>query len=188
MTITFACLAYDDVEPIDIGATYGVLSMAKRIVPELEFFVVARSAGEVSMANGLRLVADFGFDDCPAHDVLIVLGGPGWVDASADAPTLAFVRSSAASSQVLASVCTGAMIVGAAGLLAGRQVTTKSEVFSGEESPLDLIGQRFDALPVSARLVDSGDIVTGGGVALGVDLTLYLIERLCGKAGCRRDG
>ena len=57
----FAILAYDGIEPIDIGATYGVLSMARRIVPGIGFFVVSRSGGEVTMAQGLRLVAGHGF-------------------------------------------------------------------------------------------------------------------------------
>lgn len=180
MTITFACLAYDGIEPIDIGATYGVLSMAKRIAPALEFFVVARTAGEVVMANGLRVIADYGFDDCPSHDALIVLGGPGWDAASGDEATLSFVRASSATSQVVASVCTGAMIVGAAGLLSGRAATTKREVFAGETAPVDLIAGRYGANAMTARVVDTGDIVTGGGVSLGIDLTLYLIERFCG--------
>ena len=180
MRLTIACLAYDGIEPIDIGATYGVLSMAKRIAPELEFFVVARSAGEVAMANGLRVVADYGFDDCPDHDVLIVLGGPGWDTASSDEATLAFIRASSATSQVVASVCTGAMIVGAAGLLDGRRATTKSEVFAGETAPVDLIEGRYGANAMAARVVDTGDVITGGGVSLGIDLTLYLIEKFCG--------
>jgi hypothetical protein len=62
---TFAILAYEGIEPIDIGATYGVLSMAKRLAPDLRFFVVSRSGGELAMANGLRLVADYAFRDAP---------------------------------------------------------------------------------------------------------------------------
>jgi transcriptional regulator GlxA family with amidase domain len=180
MTVTIACLAYGGIEPIDIGATYGVLSMAKRIAPELEFFVVARSAAEVMMANGLRIIADYGFEDCPSHDALIVLGGPGWEAASADEKTLSFIHASSAESQVVASVCTGAMIVGAAGLLADRRATTKCEVFAGETAPVDLIERRYGAIAMTARVVDTGDIVTGGGVSLGIDLTLHLVERFCG--------
>ena len=81
---TFAILAYNGIEPIDIGATYGVLSMARRLEPSLRIFVVAKSGGELTMANGLRLVADYGFADCPPADVLMVLGGPGWQAASDD--------------------------------------------------------------------------------------------------------
>ena len=55
---TFAILAYEGIEPIDIGATYGVLSMAKRVAPDLRFFVVAKAGGELAMASGLRLIAD----------------------------------------------------------------------------------------------------------------------------------
>src|ERR1700738_3732930 len=71
----FAILAYEGIEPIDIGATYGVLSMARRLLPGLRFFVVAKSGGELRMANGLRLLADYGFADCPPAEVLMVLGG-----------------------------------------------------------------------------------------------------------------
>src|SRR5258708_34396734 len=82
MAPSFATLAYAGTEPIDIGATYGVLSMAKRLAPGLRFFVVSRSGGEVVMANGLRLVSDYDVDHAPAADVLMVLGGPGWQGAS----------------------------------------------------------------------------------------------------------
>ena len=182
----FAILAYDDVEPIDIGATYGVFSMAKRIVPELDFFVVAGSGAEVRMANGLRLVADHGFEACPPSDVLIVLGGPGWTAASEDPSTLEFIRRHAGTDAVTASVCTGGMILAAAGLLDGRRATTKREVFQGESSPLDQLGERHrETEAVAARIVDTGKVITGGGVSLGIDMSLYLIRRFCGKEAAR---
>lgn len=174
----FAILAYDGIEPIDIGATYGVLSMARRIVPDLAFFVVAPGGGEVVMANGLRIVADHGLDDCPAHDVTMVLGGPGWEAASADPALLAFIASAPGT---VASVCTGAMIVAGAGLLDGLPATTKSQILPGEARPLDLLGARHPGVAVTeARIVDAGRILTGGGVSLGIDMTLYLIARFHG--------
>jgi len=180
---TFAILAYDGIEPIDIGATYGVLSMAKRIAPELAFFVVAKSAGEVVMANGLRLIADNGIDDCPDCNVLMVLGGPGWTVASEDCGTLQFVRRVAAKGAIVASVCTGGMILGAAGLLDGIKATTKAAVFDGETAPLALMSDKIAVqAAVHARVIDEGAIVTGGGVSLGIDMTLHLIKRLCGEA------
>jgi transcriptional regulator GlxA family with amidase domain len=177
----FAILAYDGIEPIDIGATYGVLSMAKRVAPDLAFWVVAKTAGEVVMANGLRLLADHGFDDAPDADWLIVLGGPGWDAARRDAAILDHVRAAQRGGVALASVCTGGMILAAAGVLAGRKATTKREILPGEARPLDLLAQSGlagDAL--EARVVDTGDVVTAGGVSLGVDLTLHLIRRTCG--------
>ncbi len=154
--------------------------MARRVLPGLRFFLVAERAGEVELANALRVVAQHGMADCPEHDVLIVLGGPGWEAACRSETLLAFVS---ASRRVTASVCTGAMILGAAGLLAGRRATTKREVMPGEARPLDLLAERCrDARIVEARLVDDGRVVTGGGVSLGIDLTLYLLDRLCGPA------
>jgi transcriptional regulator GlxA family with amidase domain len=87
----FAILAYEGIEPIDIGATYGVLSMARRLLPGLRFFVVDNSSGELRMANGLRLLADYGFAHCPPAEVLMVLSGPGWQPASNDPSILAFI-------------------------------------------------------------------------------------------------
>lgn len=178
---TFAILAYDGIEPIDIGATYGVLSMARRLAPALRFFVVAKSAGELVMANGLRLIVDHDFAHCPDADVLMVLGGPGWQAASADAATLAFVRQFHRGKRPVAAVCTGGMILAAAGLLAGRRATTKREIVEGEQRPLDLLGRDPTITAIEARLVDTGSVLTGGGVSLGIDMTLHLIGRFFGR-------
>lgn len=176
---TFALLAYDGVEPIDIGATHGVLSMARRIAPDLAFFVVAPEAGVVEMSNALRIIADHGVEDCPDADVLMVLGGPGWEEAARDPRLLAFLRQSEI--PVIASICTGAMVLAAAGLLDGLAATTKAEILPGEARPLDLLDTQYPNVSArSARIVDTGRIVTGGGVSLGIDMTLHLIERVSG--------
>jgi transcriptional regulator GlxA family with amidase domain len=179
---TFAILAYEGIEPIDIGATYGVLSMAKRLAPGLRFFVVSKSGGEVAMANGLRLVADYDFEGCPDADVLMVLGGPGWQVASDDVRITAFIAGFHQCQGTVAGVCTGGMILAAAGLLAGRPATTKHEIVDGETSPLDLLAQNYPATKaIPARLVDTGSVLTGGGVSLGIDMTLHLIQRFMGR-------
>ena len=184
--IRFAILIYDDVEPIDIGATYGVLSMARRVAPEIEVFLVAARAGPVRAANGLVVQADYGYENCPEADVLLVTGGPGWTQMADDAATLAFVRgraSTAKHGQAVASVCTGGMILAATGLLDGLHATTKREVVGDEATPLGLLGESFPAVQaVAARYVDTGAIITGGGVTLAIDVTLRLIERLCGRS------
>jgi len=179
---TFAILAYEGIEPIDIGATYGVLSMARRLAPGLRFFVVSKTGGELAMANGLRLVADYGFRDCPGADVLMVLGGPGWQAASADPETTAFIAGFHQNQGTVAGVCTGGMILAASGLLRGRRATTKQEVVEGETRPLDLLSQNYPGTKtVAARLVDTGSVLTGGGVSLGIDMTLHLIQRFVGR-------
>jgi transcriptional regulator GlxA family with amidase domain len=179
---TFAILVYEDVEPIDIGATFGVFSMARRVVPEIRMFLVAERAGMVRCANGLKVEADYGYDNCPEADVLIVTGGPGWSRQVDNARTVAFVRGFAPRGTI-ASVCTGGMILAATGLLDGRTATTKREVIGDERSPLGLMKSRHpDIDVVEARLVDSGTIITGGGVSLAIDATLHLIERFYGEA------
>ncbi|MDH3669388.1 MAG: DJ-1/PfpI family protein [Paracoccaceae bacterium] len=168
----YGILIYDGVEPIDIGATFGVLSMARRIAPDLNFAGVAREAGEVLCASGLKMQADFGFDDAPAFDDLIVTGGPGWTDAAADVATLDYLRGTAAR---ITSVCTGAMILAAAGLLDGKQATTKHEVFAGETNPATLFPSSVTCR--HAALIDDGGTVTGGGVSLGIDTMFYCLAR-----------
>lgn len=177
----FAVYIYDGVEPVDL-ATYGVLSMARRIAPGISAFTVAPRAGVVNLANGLRVIADHGFADCPPAEALIVTGGPGWVAQCADPEVLAFVRSYG-EGKVIAGVCTGGMILAAAGVLDGRMATTKREITGSEIPPVRLMRERYPGIQVTeaASLVDCGAIITGGGVTLGIDATLHLLARLCGE-------
>ncbi len=177
----FAIFIYDGVEPVDL-ATYGVLSMARRIAPEISMFTVAPNAGEVKMANNLRVIADHGFADCPPSDALIVTGGPGWMAQCESAETLGFMRRYAAG-RVMAGVCTGGMILAASGLLDGYKATTKREIAGAEVPPVNVMRERYPLIDVqdSASLVDCGPVITGGGVTLGIDATLHLLARLLGE-------
>jgi transcriptional regulator GlxA family with amidase domain len=177
----FAILVYEDVEPIDIGATFGVLSMARRVVPEVRMFLVAEQAGLVRCANGLNVAVEYGYEACPDADVLIVCGGPGWPKQVENERTLAFLRRFAPC-RTVASVCTGGLILAASGLLDGRTATTKREVIGDERSPLGVMKARYPGIDVvEARLVDTGPVITGGGVSLAIDATLHLIERFFGE-------
>ncbi|MEL7154855.1 MAG: DJ-1/PfpI family protein [Pseudomonadota bacterium] len=167
----YGILIYDGVEPIDLGATYGVLSIAKRIAPELAFKGVAKAKGLITCANGMQVVADHDFDDAPEFEDLIVTGGPGWVEAAQDDATLKYLRGSRAR---ISSICTGAMILAAAGLLDGKRATTKHAVFAGETPPVDLLPDAVSS--ESAAVVDDG-IVTGGGITLGIDTVFYCLAR-----------
>ena len=170
-------VVYDGVEPIDIGGTVGVVSMARRVLPEVASVVIARQAGPVRLAGGLTILADHGFDDAPACDVVIVCGGPGW-EAAAEGAMLGYLRG--LPPEGLASVCTGAMILNAAGVLDGRMATTRRQAAGAEaESPLERLGRNKAVRAVAAQIVESG-VVTGGGVSMAIDTTLYLLGRLYG--------
>lgn len=172
----FAFLLYPGVEPIDLAAL-GVLSMARRVLPEITFVTVAAEAGLVTLANGLRVAADHAYDSCPAVDWVIVPGGPGWAGAAEDPALLAFLRARAASTSMV-SLCTGAMPLAAAGLLDGLPATTKVEVLADESVPLALLAERHPAVRATAALVvDNGRVITGGGVSLCIDTVLHLLRQ-----------
>jgi transcriptional regulator GlxA family with amidase domain len=175
----FGIFIYPDVEPIDL-ATFGVLSMARRIHPEIELCTIAPRAGEVKLVSGFRVIADYDLASAPRLDVLVVTGGPGWQAESSRPETLSFLRQRAAESLVV-SVCTGGMILAASGLLDGKAATTKSEVVPPETSPLAMLKAQYPTIDVrNASLVDENTIVTGGGVALCIDAMLHVIARLFG--------
>lgn len=181
-----AVVIYEGVEPIDIGGTVGVVSMAGRVLPGLRAVTVAERAGSVRCAGGLVVEATHGFEDAPAADAVLVTGGPGWRREAANPAMLGFLRSLAPA--CLASVCTGALILGAAGLLAGRAATTRRAAVGAEtESPLSLLAG-MGALSRPAQVVDEGadGPWTAGGVSLAIDGTLHLIGRLYGD-GAREE-
>ncbi len=171
---------YDDVEPIEMGIL-GTLSMARRLAPELNYHTLSQTGGPVRLRNGLTVESDASFDQARPVDVLMITGGPGWQTQARNPVLLEFLRCRHAQGEVLASVCTGALLLASAGLLSGRQATTKAAYAPPEISPLDTLADMAPDCSVrQALLVDEGDIITGGGVSLCVDLTLYLLERFMG--------
>ena len=177
----FGIFIYDGVEPIDL-ATYGVLSMARRIAPQIEICTIGPRAGSIALDNGLKVTADFGIDDAPSCDLVIVTGGPGWITQAQAPATLDYIRRVHASHRI-ASVCTGGMILAASGVLNDGPATTKREVVPPETSPLEVMRATYPQIDVrEAMLVDrGGGPVTGGGVSLCIDTTLYLLADMLGQ-------
>lgn len=176
----FGVIVYDGVEPIDVGGTAGVISMAKRVLPGISSVLIAERAGAVRLAGDVTVIADFDFLTAPSCDQYIVCGGPGWRDQVKSAAILDFIRSRRRDQ--IASVCTGALILAAAGTLDGLRATTRRTAVGQEtQSPLALLSTVSAAVSPHACLVaeDQG-VVTSGGVSLAIDGTLYLIGRLYG--------
>lgn len=177
---TIAIYVYEGVEPIDVGGTYGVFSMAKRVIADLTFFTVAESEAPLVMSSGLRLLPDHHFGNCPPADVLIVCGGPGWPVESEKKEVIRFIREQSAHA-IIASACTGGLILARTGLLDGLTATTRRKGIGSELPPLKVMGDLPGHIdPIEALIVDCGTIVTGGGVSLAIDLSLHLIEKLFG--------
>ena len=175
----FGVLIYEGVEPIDL-ATFGVLSMARRIRPEIEICTIAPRGGVTLLANGLRVIADYDLATAPPLDFLIVTGGPGWVEQARSPAMLEFLRRRAATIPVV-SVCTGGMILAATGLLDHKAATTKRAVVAPELSPLQQLRDQYPDVTVrEASSVDEGGIVTGGGVSLCIDTMLHLLKKSFG--------
>jgi cyclohexyl-isocyanide hydratase len=164
----FGLLVFPNVQQLDLTGPYEVFASW----PQARVKLVAKTLEPVASSNRLMLKPDVSFEDCPQLDVLCVPGGPGVNALMADEATIAFVRRQAEGARFVTSVCTGALVLGAAGLLAGKQATTHW----ASHHLLETVG----ALPVRARVVRDGNLMTGGGVTAGIDFALALIGELAG--------
>ena len=174
----FGIIIYPGVEPIDLGGTAGVLSMATRILPNVRYTTIAHRAGPIGLSGGLIVQAGHAIADAPPCDVVIVCGGPGWPEAAADPALLRYLGGLQPTG--IASVCTGALILAAAGVLGGRAATTRRRAACQEtEPPLHRLSANRDIRPIEAAVVDDG-VVNSGGVSLAIDATLFLLGRLYG--------
>ena len=170
MTLRIGLLAFPRVQQLDLTGPYEVFAS----LPDAAVHLVWKTKDPVISATGLVLTPDTTFADCPAPlDVLCVPGGAGVDALMRDEETLDFVRSRAAGARYVTSVCTGALVLGAAGLLRGKRATT-------HWASHDLLA-RFGAIPTRGRVVRDGDLLTGGGVTAGVDFALTLAAELAGR-------
>lgn len=150
----------------------GPLQVLHRL-PSSKTHIVAKSREPVPSDCGLSLVPTATFDDCPALDLICVPGGSGVLQAMADRETIAFVQHQAAGARYITSVCTGAFVLGAAGLLRGRRATTHW----GYTELLDLVGATHE----KARIVQDGNVITCGGVTSGIDFAFHVAATVAGQ-------
>ena len=178
-------LIFDNVEVLDFAGPFEVFSRT-RLTPGIEsrrseesapfdVFTVAKSKEPVTATGGLVVVPRYGFADAPPIDLLVVPGGFGTRVLLQDEETLEWIRNTAMAARQVTSVCTGSLLLGTAGLLEGRRATT-------HWASLDLLDSLGAGVTVerTLRVVDDG-VITSAGVASGIDMAFYVVERLFGR-------
>ncbi len=180
--LSICILVFDAVEALDFAGPYEVFTTASRVFgrrhpdagPLFEVTCVARDGQPVQARAGLRILPKHSFDTSPQCDLLIVPGGVV-DDAMACPRTLQWITHTAAQSQITASVCTGAFLLAASGVLQSGRVTTHWEDVAD-------LRHQFPNLTVcdGPRWIDNGSIVTSAGISAGIDMCLHLVARLAG--------
>lgn len=167
-SLTIGFLLFPRLTQLDFTGPFEVLSR----LPGARVRTIWKQAGPVQSDTGLIMLADTAMADCPQLDLICIPGGPGVAPLMEDPAVLDFLRAQAPGAQWITSVCTGALVLGAAGLLQGRRATTHW----ASHDFLAALG----ATPVQARVVRDGKLVTGGGVTAGIDFALTLIAEIAG--------
>jgi putative intracellular protease/amidase len=161
---------FDRFTALDAVGPYEVLSR----LPEARVRFVALEPGPVRTDNGmLTLLADGSLEDLPGPDVIVVPGGVGTRKLLGDERLVGWIRRAHESSDWTTSVCTGSLLLGAAGVLDGIEATS-------HWLELDTL-RRFGARPVARRVVEQGKVITAAGVSSGIDMALGLAERIAGS-------
>lgn len=168
-TLDIGFVIFPDLTQLDFAGPLEVLNWP----PESKVHIVAKSLDPVPSDCGLSLMPTTTFGACCQLDFICVPGGPGVVGAMTDRETVEFVRKQAAGARYITSVCTGAFVLGAAGLLKGRRATTH-RAYTDLQT---LVGATLE----KARTVTDGNVITAGGVTSGIDFALHVVAEIAGK-------
>jgi cyclohexyl-isocyanide hydratase len=142
-------------------------------LPNAEVHVLWKTLDPIRTHGGLTLIPDTTLADCPALDVICVPGGAGVLDLMDDPDVLSFLRTQAEHATFVGSICTGSLVLGAAGLLRGKRATT-------HWAWTDLLAP-LGAIATKGRVVRDGKFMTGGGVTAGIDFALTMVAELAGQ-------
>ena len=167
--IVIGFLVFPDIQQLDLTGPYEMFSVLDE--PK-EVHLVGKTHDVVTSTTGITFAPTCTMADCPTLDVLCVPGGIGVNALLDDQDVLAFIRCQAETLTFLTSVCTGSLVLGAAGLLRGKRATS-------HWSAVDLLS-RFGAIPTAGRVVRDGSLITAGGVTAGIDFALTVISEMIG--------
>ena len=167
--LTIGLLVFPRVQQLDLTGPYEVFAS----IPGASVRLLWKELDPIVSATGLILIPDTRLAEAPQLDVLCVPGGVGINALLEDEAVLAFLRRQSAGARYVTSVCTGALVLAAAGLLAGKRATT-------HWASHDFLA-RLGAIPEQARVVADGTFVSGGGVTAGIDMALTILAELLGR-------
>lgn len=168
MTVRFGLLVFPNVQQLDMTGPYEVFSAVRGA----EVLLVWKDRAPVTSSTGLVLTPTATFADCPKLDLLCVPGGAGVNPLMEDPVVLDFLRRQAGEVRYLTSVCTGSLVLGAAGLIDGRKATS-------HWNARDLLAP-LGAIPTPGRTVQDGALITAGGVTSGIDFGLTVVAEMFG--------
>ena len=172
-----ALLLFDNVEVLDFAGPFEVFAVADELRDHTAFNLctVGLTRGTVRAVNGLKVLADYTLEDCPAPDVLLIPGGAGTRKLLNQPALLEWLRIKSRTAEIVASICTGALVLGKAGLLDGLRVTTHHKCLDElrAAAPTAIVDP-------SQRFHDNGKFCTAAGISAGIDLSLHLVARLLG--------
>lgn len=174
-----AILIFDEVEVLDFAGPFEVFGVARLDDGSAPFnvFTVAETAAPVTARNGLSVNPHYSLATCPKIDLLVVPGGYGTRALVHHPPVIDWIRAQAEPAELVLSVCTGALLLGKAGLLDGLAATTYHTAFEELRAVAPNTTQR-----PGERWVDNGKVVTSAGVSAGIDMALHIVGRLHGPA------
>ncbi len=183
MKRTVAILLFDEIEVLDFAGPFEVFAVTNELSNDQLFAVVTVAAEKraIRARNGLSVNPDHALADCPPPDILIVPGGFGTRALLKNQPVLDWIKSINTTAEIVASVCTGSVVLGRAGLLDGLKATTHHECF-------DLLREHAPRTTVveTDRFIDNGRILTAAGISAGIDMSLHLVARLHGAATAQK--
>ena len=172
--VSIGMLIFPKMTQLDFTGPFEALAR----LPNAQVHVIWKTKDPVTSDTGLTFVPTTTLADCPPLDVICIPGGPGQIELMDDLEILAFVRDQGRKAKYVTSVCTGALVLGAAGLLEGYEAAT--HWMSADQLPL------FGAKPVAKRIAIDRNRITGGGITAGIDFGLYLAAELAGEDAARR--
>lgn len=171
-------MLFERAELLDFAGPYEAFSSARYEDGTKCFntFSVGQSKGAIMSNNGLPCGVEYDFDDAPDIDILVVPGGQGTRTEIDNPVAIDWIKSVADSAELMTSVCTGSFLMAKAGLLDGKKATT-------HWGSIERMRETFPNTEVleRVRFVDDGFVVSSAGVSAGIDMSLHVIERLCGR-------